>query len=51
MNGAFVAAGIHTQGTHQIGAGHGSLADQGGANGSADDGGEHRVRLRLSLEL
>ena len=43
VDGAFVAAGIHTQGANQIGAGHRSLADQSGANGSADDGGEHRV--------
>ena len=47
MDGAFVAAGIHTQGAHQIGAGHRSLADQSGANGGADDGGEHRVRCGL----
>ena len=44
VDGAFVAAGVHTQGAHQIGAGHRSLADQSGANGGADDGGKHRVR-------
>ena len=50
MDGAFVAAGIHAQGANQIGAGHGSVADQSRANGSADDGGDHGA-VAVACEL
>ncbi len=45
VDGALVAAGIQTHGTDQIGAGLGTVLDQVGADGSADDGGEHRSQV------
>ena len=46
MNRALVAAGVHSQGAHQIGAGHRSVLNQGGTDCSAEEGSEHgAVRL------
>ena len=42
VNGALVAAGVHSQGEHQVAAGHRSVLDQGRADGGAEEGGEHR---------
>ncbi len=46
VNGALVAPGIQSQGAHQVGAGLGTVLDQGGADGGADQGGEHRSGCR-----
>jgi hypothetical protein len=46
MDGSLVAAGIQTQGAHQVGAGLGTFLDQLGADRGADDGADHgSVRL------
>ena len=43
MNGALMAAGIQTHAPHNIGARLGTVLNQGGANGGANQGGEvHR---------
>jgi hypothetical protein len=40
VNGALVAAGIHSHSPHDVGAGLGSLLDQGGADCGAGQSGE-----------
>ena len=43
VNGALMAAGIQTHAAHDLRAGLGTVLNQGGANGGADDGAEvHR---------
>ena len=42
VDGALVAAGVKTHSANQVGAGHRTIVDQVSADGSADDGGEHR---------
>jgi hypothetical protein len=43
VDGALVAAGIQTQFADQIGAGMGTALDQGGSDGGAEDGADHRI--------